>query len=45
MTQTCVRCGKPILMMCQRNTGYCSVLCEKLHDPEAWAEKTKRQPL
>jgi endogenous inhibitor of DNA gyrase (YacG/DUF329 family) len=45
VTQVCTYCDKRIKMMCQRGTGFCSVKCEKAHDPEAWAEKTKRQPL
>ena len=30
----CLNCGKAILMMCQRGTGYCSAQCKKDHTGE-----------
>ena len=26
--KTCQACGRPILLMCQKNTPYCCALCE-----------------
>lgn len=41
----CRRCDALIEMMVRKGTGYCSTICEKTHDPEAWAKKTARKPL
>lgn len=34
VAEMCGRCGRPVLVMCQRMTGFCSQNCEQPEQPK-----------